>query len=114
MKEAKDSLYPPDWIKKAQMDWNRMERMLEDEDPEGASFFLQQSLEKYIKAFLLGKGWKLKKIHEIDSLLDDVVKYNQNLEPFRALCERVSGYLQRTLSRVSRRRIDLRGCKKRY
>jgi len=92
MKEIENSLCYKDWIEIAKKDWDRMERMLEDEDAEGASFFLQQSLEKYLKAFLLKKGWKLKKIHNLYTLLDDAVKYDQNMGSFRALCERVSGY----------------------
>jgi hypothetical protein len=39
--------------------------MLADGDGEGAALFLQQALEKYLKAFLLQHGWKLKKIHTL-------------------------------------------------
>ncbi|MFH1860468.1 MAG: HEPN domain-containing protein [bacterium] len=90
MKE--DSRYPPDWIKIGKKDWHRMKVMLKDEDIESSGYFLQQSLEKYLKAFLLQKGWKLKRIHELDALLDDAVRYNPELTTFYPLCERVSGY----------------------
>jgi hypothetical protein len=43
MKKSEDSLYPPDWIKVAKKDWQRMERMLDDDDPEAAGYFFQQS-----------------------------------------------------------------------
>lgn len=69
-----------------------MEVLFKDGDLDGAAFFLQQSLEKYLKAFLLEKGWKLKKIHELDTLLDYAVEFNSTLEEFRGLCERVTGY----------------------
>jgi HEPN domain-containing protein len=92
MKKSEDSLYPPDWIKVAQKDWQRVERMLDDDDPEAAGYFLQQSLEKYLKAFLLQHGWKLQKIHALYTLLDEAVKYNPDLESYRDLCEHVSGY----------------------
>lgn len=81
-----------EWIAIAQKDWNRIKRNLKDEDVEAAAFFLQQSLEKYLKAFLLKHGWKLKKIHELDSLLDEAIRYNPDLQNFYNLCERVSGY----------------------
>lgn len=45
-----------------------------------------------MKAFLLGKGWKLRKIHELDTLLDYAVEFEAGLEGFRELCERVTGY----------------------
>jgi len=92
MRKPQNSLYAPDWIKAARKDWRRMETMLGVKDTEAAGYFLQQCLEKYLKGFLLQKGCKLRKIHELDALLDDALKYNQRLESFRDLCERVSGY----------------------
>lgn len=92
MTEAKDSTYPEDWIKVARKDWHRVVVLLEDGDPDGAAFFLQQSLEKYLKAFLMGKGWKLRKMHELDTLLDYAVESDASLDGFRELCERVTGY----------------------
>jgi len=68
------------------------EDKLKAEDAEAASFFLQQSLEKYLKAFLLNKGWKLKKIHELDALLNDAVKFDPTLSSFYSLCEVISCY----------------------
>ncbi len=54
--------------------------MLEKEDAEAAGFFLLQH------------GWRLRKIHELDALLDDAVKYHPDLKGFYDLCERVTGY----------------------
>jgi len=90
--KSQNSLYAPDWIRAAKKDWHRMELMLEARDAEASGYFLQQCLEKYLKGFLLERGWKLRKIHELDALLDDAVKFNESLESFRDLCERVSGY----------------------
>jgi HEPN domain-containing protein len=81
-----------EWIGIARKDWKRMRRSLKARDAEASGFFLQQSLEKYLKAFLLKHRWNLRKIHELDTLLDDAAQYNPNLERFRDLCERVSGY----------------------
>ena len=81
-----------DWLEVARKDWTRALYMLEGEDVEAAGFFLQQSLEKYMKAFLLQHGWRLRELHELDALLDDTAKYKPDLERFRDLCERVSGY----------------------
>jgi len=92
MKDRENSLIPEDWKKVPQKDWERMKRNLRDNDAEAAGYFLQQSLEKYLKAFLLQHGWKLKKIHALHDLLSDAIVYNPALEQFRKLCERVSGY----------------------
>lgn len=92
MKENKDSLIPEDWKKIARKDWKRIKRNLGEDDADAAGYYLQQSLEKYLKAFLLQYGWKLKKIHALHDLLSDAAVYNLSLESFRQLCERVSGY----------------------
>lgn len=92
MKNASESSIPNEWIRIAEKDWKRIERNLRDRDIEAAAFFLQQSLEKYLKAFLIKHKWKLRKIHELDALLDEAAKYKTELENFRDLCERVSGY----------------------
>jgi len=92
MKPHENSQAPEDWKKVARADWNRLKRNLRDQDAVAAGFFLQQCLEKFLKAFLLSHGWKLKKIHKLDTLLDEAVKYNESLEAFYELCEKVSGY----------------------
>lgn len=88
----KDSVVVSEWLVIARKDWVRISHMLDDKDAEAAAFFLQQSLEKYLKAFLLQQGWKLRKIHELDALLDDAIAYNSGLNRFYDLCERVAGY----------------------
>ncbi len=69
-----------------------MERCLRDCDPGAAAFFLQQALEKFLKAFLLSKGWRLRRIHDLEALLDDAAEHDPDLEGFRAVCQQVTGY----------------------
>lgn len=92
MSAHEDSLYVEDWRKVARQDWHRILVMLADGDGDGAGFFLQQALEKYLKAYLLGNGWRLKKIHTLHSLLDDAVAFDSRLVPFRPACEQTSGF----------------------
>lgn len=87
-----ESLHPEDWKNIARKDWHRISVLLDDGDAEGAAIFVQQALEKYIKAFLLQNGWKLRKIHDLVSLLDSAVDFNPALDAFRDLCERVTAY----------------------
>ena len=81
-----------DWLKKAEADIARVEPRLQEGDREDAAFHLQQAIEKYLKAFLLSKGWALKKIHDLEALLDEAVQYCKGLEQFRGLCAEVTGY----------------------
>lgn len=92
MTAHQDSLYPADWRRVARQDWHRVHVMLADRDAEGAGFFLQQALEKYLKAYLLERGWKLRKIHTLQSLLDEAAEFDNAITGFRPLCERVSGF----------------------
>lgn len=53
---------------------------------------LQQSVEKYLKGWLLDRGWALRRTHEVNRLLDDAASYDPSLQPFLQLCERLSDY----------------------
>lgn len=80
------------WLRVARRDWKRIPRNLGEEDYSAAGFFLQQSLEKYLKAFLIQQGWQLRKIHDLEALLDEAIKFLPALVQYYDLCERVSGY----------------------
>jgi HEPN domain-containing protein len=66
MPDKKESFYPLDWIKKVKRDLKRVKERLEISDFEDAAFHLQQALEKYLKAYLLSRGWELKRIHDLE------------------------------------------------
>lgn len=86
------SSYPEDWLRIARRDWQRVEMALSHSDAELAGFLLQQSLEKYLKAYMLARGSGLRRTHELDALLDSACRFDPQLARFRDLCERVSGY----------------------
>ena len=88
----KDSLYPQDWFRIADKELRRAEHLLSVDDPEGAGYHLQQAVEKYLKGFLLSKGWKLKRIHDLEVLLNDGLKYERTFEKYRRLCQKITGY----------------------
>jgi len=88
----KDSLLPTDWFGRAGKDINRVKVMLKEGDYEDAGFHLQQAVEKYLKGYLLFKGWKLQKTHDLVDLLNCVVKYDHNFEKFRSLTQITTEY----------------------
>ena len=87
-----ESLYPADWLRIAEKDLGRVERLLGVQDPEAAGFFLQQAVEKFLKAFLLPKGWALERVHDLEALLNEALVYDPSLEPFRAVCQKITGF----------------------
>jgi len=88
----RESLYPQDWLRIADKDWKRANQLLKKHDPELAGFCLQQAIEKYLKAFLLSNKWKLRRIHDLDALLDDAIIYEKSLENYRSVCQKISGF----------------------
>lgn len=90
--QSKESLYPKDWFAKADNDLRAAEVLFKAQNIESASFHVQQVIEKYLKGYLLLKGWKLRRIHELDELLDEVIGYNPDFERFRSLCEVATEY----------------------
>jgi HEPN domain-containing protein len=70
-----------EWVRRANDDWKvvQLSRRLPEPLWEIASFHAQQSAEKYMKAFLIQKGWKLKKTHDLTDLLSDCIGYDSAL-----------------------------------
>ena len=87
-----ESRYPADWLRLAERDWKRVERLLDEHDPELAGFCLQQAAEKFLKAFLLSRGWQLRRIHNLDTLLDDAITYDASFEDFRGVCQKITAF----------------------
>ena len=80
MSAPQDSTYPEDWLRIARRDWQRVQVILRSGDVELAASLLQQCLEKYLKAYLLARGWKLQRTHELDMLLDEACRFDSGLE----------------------------------
>lgn len=89
---AKESIAPLDWFKKAEVDLKSAKILLDNETLETAAFHIQQAIEKYLKGYLLNKGWKLIKTHDLISLLNEAVSYEPHLDAFRKLCMRATEY----------------------
>ncbi|MBM3322634.1 HEPN domain-containing protein [candidate division WOR-3 bacterium] len=87
-----ESSYPADWFRIADRDLRRCRLLLDGDDYPGAGFHLQQAVEKYIKGYLLTHGWKLRRIHDLETLLNEAVKLDASLEEFREPCRRVTQY----------------------
>jgi HEPN domain-containing protein len=49
-------------------------------------------MKRSIKAFLLSKGWKLERIHDLEALLNDALAYDPSLEEFRSACQKITAF----------------------
>ncbi len=92
MAAGTESSYPDDWFRLAARDLERVARRLAEGDVDDAAFRLQQAIEKYLKGYLLSRGWRLKRVHDVEALLSDAIRYEPRLERYRTLCQQVAGY----------------------
>lgn len=90
--QLNESLYPNDWLRIAEKDLIRAKHLLAIPDPEASGFYLQQSIEKFLKAFLLRKGWKLQKIHDLEALLNETLLYDNSYEKYRSVLQKITGF----------------------
>ncbi len=84
--------YIEEWRQHARADWRRMRIMLDAGEPLGAGQFPQQALEKFLKAFLLGHGWRLARTHDLEALLGEAATRISDLSRYQPLCVRVTDY----------------------
>lgn len=87
-----ESLYPKDWLRIGAKELKRAENLLGLNDFDGAGFNIQQAVEKYLKGFLLSKGWKLRRVHDLETLLNDVLDHDPSFEEFRQECLKITDY----------------------
>ena len=89
--KRKESLYPTDWLRIAEKDLNRVHHLLAVHDPEAAGFYLQQAVEKFLKAFLLSRGWALQRIHDLEPLLNEGLAFDSSMEKYRSVLQKITG-----------------------
>ena len=83
-----------EWLKKADEDYLFAEKHLKDEESFFAPlcFHCHQSAEKYLKAYLIARGWGLKKTHDLIILLSHAVTYEQSLTTLSEEVKRLNAY----------------------
>ena len=89
---AKESILSQDWFRKGEIDLRAAETLLNAQNLEAGSFHIQQAIEKYLKGYLVGKGWHLKRTHDLIDLLNEVIFYESGLESFRDLCMKATEF----------------------
>ncbi|MFH0771301.1 MAG: HEPN domain-containing protein [Candidatus Omnitrophota bacterium] len=82
-----------EWIKKAGHDLDALQDVLKGSaHPDVAGVLLQQCVEKYLKGYLISKGWKLIKTHDLKQLLDEAVKHNKAFKNCYDLLDMITEY----------------------
>jgi len=82
-----------EWFIKGDRDIETAQFLFEHRRPTDIiAVFIQQSIEKYLKGYLIYHGWGLKKIHDLQELLNEAIKIDKTFEKFLVNCIRISKY----------------------
>lgn len=80
---SRDSLIATEWYHRAEKDRRAALALLNDGfDADTIAVLIQQAVEKYLKGYLLTQGWKLRRIHDIEELLYDAIRYETRFAAF--------------------------------
>ena len=104
-----------EWFEKAKHDLATVELIIRESGyADTAAILLQQAAEKYLKGYLIGKGWKLVKTHDLKQLLNEAVKYDERLEKYYDLLERLTRYYAEVQYPFSKVLVSLEEVKENY
>jgi len=76
-------------------------------DAEVTGFHLQQAVEKYLKGYLLSQGWELQRIHNLEALLNEAIRFAPGLEGFRELCEEATSTQRRRDAKKNKYQVNI-------
>ena len=90
--KRQESRYPEDWFRVGARELKRARLLLNGGDLGGAGFNAHQAVEKYLKGYLLSRGWELRRIHDLEALLNEALTHDAAFDTFRAACLKMNQY----------------------
>jgi len=91
----RDSLDVAKWVRYAEMDYKAAADMSILHHPvplEIICYHCQQSAEKILKAYVLAQSEPLTKTHDLETILEQCVKYDDRFNAFGLICPILTGY----------------------
>ena len=80
-----------DWFLHGNNDYTSAQLLFKNNGPsDNVAFFIQQAIEKYLKGYLLSKGWKLHKIHDLEVLVSEATRYDKTFTKYLDLARVIS------------------------
>lgn len=88
-----DSTLPSDWFAQGDQDILAAEILLKQTGPLPiVAFHPQQAVEKYLKGYLLSQAWRLRRIHDLEVLIQEAITRDIDFTPFLSACQRITEY----------------------
>jgi len=81
------------WFERGEHDLATAKNSITQEGyPDVILFLLHQAIEKYIKGYLIFYGWKLKKIHDLETLFTEAIEFDKCFEKYLDFGRRLTAY----------------------
>jgi HEPN domain-containing protein len=88
-----ESTLPANWLAHGDQDLQAADILLTANGPLSiVAFLLQQAIEKYLKGYLLAQGWSLRRIHDLEILIQEAIAHDPDFMPFLAGCQQITEY----------------------
>lgn len=82
-----------EWFERANRDFETAKLIFEQgEYYDEMVSLLQQTVEKYLKGYLIFYGWELKKIHDIETLLTEATEFDKSFEKFLDFGRKITAF----------------------
>ena len=82
-----------EWFERGRHDIETAQLLFDERGyTDSIAYHIQQAIEKYLKGYLVLHGKKPPKIHELDTLLNHILSFDDNFNGFLELCEKASLY----------------------
>jgi HEPN domain-containing protein len=88
-----DSTLPNDWFEMGDMDLQAARILMTQGGPFPiVAFHLHQTIEKYLKGYLLSAGWPLRRIHDLEMLIQQAIAYDHDFVPYLESCQEITEF----------------------
>jgi len=82
-----------EWLERGKRDLETAKLLIKNSDFfDIILFHIHQAVEKYVKGFLISRGWALKKIHDLEFLLTEAIKYDIFFQEYLDFGRRLTGF----------------------
>lgn len=82
-----------EWMERGSHDLEAAKILFEEEKYfDVVLFHLHQAVEKYLKGFLIHKGWVLKKIHDLELLITEAVNFDVQFQKYLDFGRRLTAF----------------------
>ena len=82
-----------EWFERGLHDLETAQLLFDEQGyTDSIAYHIQQAIEKYFKGYLVFNGKKPPRIHELDTLLNHIGRFDDSLNNFLELCEKASRY----------------------